>query len=282
MKAKNKLREGLEERIKKRIEKFKARKGYRYFMLDIGLPEKEKARMRYATTKAVATIEKILPDIKKLIRSIKTQYIPHIWDQNAITAVYLLVGKSYGNLETIILLAKEGRNTEIIELARSGHESLDLTFLFLEEGQEERLKRWFEGKIIRSKTAREVLHRVLNSSPINKANLPMYDLKTDTYGIYSLYTHSSYAALLDAIDVFHEDFDYERISGYNYILEYFQAIINQLVISLLLELKNIFTKYKNFESVDKVDKLLEGLGNYKVSEAEIKEIFEKYSNQAKK
>lgn len=275
MKAANKLKEGLEERINDRIEKLKSRKGHYYCISNLTYPENQKQKSRYQLQQATALLEEKMPEIKELIKSIKG-YIPYIWEQNAITAVYLLICKTYGNLETIIALAKDGRNVEIIELARSGHESLDLAFLFLEEGQEERLKSWFKGKIIDNKIARETFHKVLNSGVLNATDLPVYDSKTDIYGVYSLYTHSSYAALLDTIDVFHEDFDFEGISGLHYSLQYFDAIVKNLMISLMLELKNIFTKYKILENINKVDRLLEQLGNYKATEEEVRDIFERY------
>lgn len=151
-----------------------------------------------------------------------------------------------------------------------------MAFLFLEDGQEERLQNWFKGKIIDNKLARESFHRILNSGLLNISGMPVYDTKTDIYGVYSLYTHSSYAALLDAVDVFHEDFDFERISGLYYTLRYFDTIVKNLIVSMLLELKNIFTKYKNLEKIDQVDRLLEKVGNYKATEQEIKQIFEQY------
>ena len=276
MKATSKLKEGLEERINERVKKFKKREGHHYFLSNIAYPETEKQRIRYQLAKSTKELEKYMPAIKKLVKHVKA-YVPHIWEQNAITAVYILLGKTYVNLETIISLAKDGRNVEIIELARSGHESLDLAFLFLEEGQEERLKNWFKGKIIDNKTAREAFHKVLNKE-LSSPN-PVYDAKTDVYGIYSLYTHSSYAALLDTIDVFHEDFDYEGLSGLHYTLEYFDSIIKQLMVSLLLELKNVFIKSNDLENISAVDQLLESMGNYKASQEEITNILKKYQKE---
>lgn len=278
MKAANKLKEGLEDRIKERVQKLKDRKAHNYFLSNPTYPENEKQKDEQQLQQAASLLEGKLPEIKTLIKAIKS-YIPHIWEQNAITAVYILVCKAYGNLETIITLAKNGRNVEIVELARSGQESLDLAFLFLEEGKAERLSNWFNGKIIDNKTAREALHRVINSDKLNSTELPVYDNKTDIYGVYSLYTHSSYAALLDSVDIYHEDFDFEGIAGLHYTLEYFDSIVKQLMISLLLEIKNIFTKYKNIEAIKNTDKLLEQMGNYKASGEELKEIFERYKNE---
>ncbi|MDO8570560.1 MAG: hypothetical protein Q7R97_03165 [Candidatus Daviesbacteria bacterium] len=281
MKAIDKLKQEqeLEERIIKRIQKIKKRKGYYGFLSDINLPEREKKIDKNRIIEYVDLFEVKLPAIKTIVMSIKKNYVLHIWEQDAITAVYLLTAKAYGDLETLILFAKQGRNFEIIELARSGQESLDLAFLFLESEQEERLKDWFKGKIIPNRIAREALHKAVNSENLNSIILPMYELKTYIYSIYSLYTHSSYAALLDTVDVFHEDFDYNGISGFHYTFNNLDIAINNLAISLLLELKNIFTKYQNFESINKVDGLLRQMGNYKASPEEINEIFKRYKNE---
>jgi hypothetical protein len=276
MKSISKLNIGLEDRTIKRVNKLKTRDAYRYFLTNLAYPQDEKLATKYKVSKSLKLIENKLPEIKDIIRSIK-KYIPHIWDQNAITAVYLLLGKTYSNLETILSLAKGGHNLEIVEIARAAHESLDLAFLFLEDGQEKRLENWYKGKIINNKKARELLHRIINTEKNSKVNLPIYDTKTDIYGIYSLYTHSSYSALLDSVDVFHEDFDYDRIAGMHYTLRYFDAIIINLVTSLLLELKNVYVKLKNLEKIQEIDNLLNILGNHKATPEEIKEIFDKYN-----
>lgn len=275
MKIPSKIKLGLEGRIQERINKLKKRKGYYYFLSNIAYPENERKRLKYQVQKSLEVIEKNLPEIKKIAKSIK-KLIPHIWEQNAITAVYLLLGKAYSNLETIILLSKEGHNLETVELARSANESLDLAFLFLEEGNEEKLQNWFKGKIISNSEARKAFDRVLNTEILHSPKLPVGDAKTDVYDIYSEYTHSGYGALLDAVDVFHEDFDYERISGFHYTLRNFEEITKNLATSILLELKNVFLKYKDLDSFDKVEKILNEVGNPRVSKEEIEKIFEQY------
>lgn len=278
MKSISRLRDGLENRVNERVNKLKNRLGYRAFNYDITRPQREKELSKNQVLARAKFLEVNLPEIRKIIGDIR-QYVPQIWNQDAITAVYLLIAKSYVNLETIINIAKEGCVFEVVEIARSAHESLDLAFLFLEEGQEERLKKWFKGKIIENKHSREQLHRTINSEKTGNNNYPVYDTKTDIYGIYSLYTHSSYAALLDLVDVFHEDFDYEKISSFHYTLKYFDAIIDNLTVSLLLELKNVFVKYKNLETANEIDNILERFGKYKATSEEIKEIFDKYKNE---
>lgn len=265
-----------EERILKRIKKLKERKGYYAFSMDFGLPERTKQLKKHQIEENIKRFELILPKIKILIKSIKKDYVPVIWEQNAITAAYLLTAKAYGNLESLILFAKQGRNFEIIELARSGQESLDLAFLFLEDGQDEKLKEWFKGKIISNWEAREALNNAINSQNQSTETLPMYDVKTYIYNIYSGYTHSSYAALLDAIDVFHEGYDFEGISGYHYTLKNLDIAIDNLVVSLLLCVKNVYLKQRNPNGMDDVDNLLKQMGNQFATPEEIATTLEQF------
>ena len=278
MKAPSKIKAGLEARILERVNKIKERKGYRYFQSNIAYPENEKKRLKYELSKSIEIVQMQMPEIKGIIKSIK-RFVPQVWEQDSITAVYLLMGKAYSNLETMLVLAKEGHNIEIVELARSANESLDLAFLFLEEEGEEKLKEWFKGKIIANKDARKVFHKVLNSGVLKFTNLPVYDAKTDVYSIYSEYTHSGYGALIDAVDIFHEDFDYERISGLHYTLRNFEGITKNLAISILIELKNIFLKYKDLDSFDKVETLLKEIGKPLATMVEVKEIYDQYSKK---
>lgn len=268
----------IREKVKDRLDKLRSRKAYNYLLVNLDYASNIKKRDEGDIAKKLEKVEENLPTLKRLIKDLR-QYIPHIWEQTNITATYLLVGKAYSNLETIILLAKKGHNLEVIEVARSAIEALDLAFLFLEDGQNDRLTKWFSGKIISNEKSRKVFHKVINEFKKDtgmSATLPIEDLKKDAYGIYSLYTHSSYRSLLDAIDVFHEDFDFERISGFHYANENLH-VIKDVVYKLLLELENIFIKNKDKEKLKQVENLLVSLGYERASQKEIDEFLKKYS-----
>lgn len=270
------LREGLEERINKRVVKLKTRRGYFYAITHLGYPDQTKQLNKYEIIKAVKSIESNLPSIKTLLKKVK-QFVPNVWDQTPIAAAYLLLGKAIGNLESTIILAKLGYSFEIVEICRSATESLDLAFLFLSDESNFHLKKWLKGKTIKNSIARKAFDDELNSNVNSSTRIPLKNLKADIYDISSLYTHSCYPALLDAIDVFHEDFDYNRISGHHYTQKNLHLIYD-LAESILLELKNTFIKFKDLANTNKTENLLNKMGVKKASQSEIRAIIDKYQN----
>jgi hypothetical protein len=61
-------------------------------------------------------------------------------------------------------------------------------------------------------------------------------MKAGIYGGLSKYSHVSYIALLEAYDIFHHDFDFERIAGYHWVLNsslpYLHTEIHSVIITL--------------------------------------------------
>jgi hypothetical protein len=136
-------------------------------------------------------------------------------------------------------------------------ESLNLVAVFLEDGQEKLLKRWFGGKIVGNSIVRDVLKTTLNK--LNQINggdpLPIKEALSDVYSIYSSYTHSGYVALFDFIDVFREDFDFDQFSQFHYNRENFD-LIDSLYVNILLGLKNFYIRTNDEENLAKVEALL--------------------------
>lgn len=263
------MKDSLEERINKRLEKLRSRKGYNYLLTHLDYPANQKRLDESTINTQIKAIEDALPEIKKLIKQIK-KYVLHIWDQTKYAAVYLLLGKALSNLETIIFLAKKGHNLEMVDLARSGTESIDLAFLLFEDSQNQQLEKWFKGKIIENEKARKTFDKLVNQLNSATVKLPVEEMKKEVYRTYSLYTHSSYPALLDAVDVFHEDFDFERYAGYHYASRNLHAV-QDLAVKILLELKNIFVYCKNQNCLNGVDKLLKKIGHIDMTPEEIAE-----------
>src|SRR5207247_2603302 len=155
-----------------------------------------------AVLELVKLIENSLPEILDLIKSLRSK-VDFIANQDKWSAIYILLGKAFSNLESVILLAKEGRNLEMMDIARSGQESLDLVFLFFESEDKNLIDKWFEGKIIKNEEARELFHKFINDTKeiVNeKEFVPIKEMKKNMYNLYSQYTHSGYGALLDSID----------------------------------------------------------------------------------
>lgn len=271
------LKKGREARIKEKLRKLRSRVGHRHFITNIGYPSQQKDSDKSKINNHLKKIEETVPQIKTFLKEYRKN-TPNIWDQTKFSASYLLMCKAYTNLGTLILLAKRGANQELVEISRSALESLDLALLFLEDEKGKLLKDWFKGEIISNQYAREAMHDVINKESKSKGTIPVKDVKSDIYETYSLYTHSSYVALLDSVDVFYEDYDFKNYAGYLYTSRNLHLIDN-IVINILLNLKNAFIKVRDLKNLEIVDNLMKTIGYKDLPQASINELFKDYRPQ---
>lgn len=245
-------------------------------MSNVTYPIKEQKSDAYLVNNSIKPIEEMLPKILKLIKDIK-KYFKNIYDQNNIVASYLLLGKTYKNLQCVLREAKNGNVSSVVELCRSGQEAIDLVFLFSEVKGQKHLKEWFKGKIISNKEAREAMDKSVNEmlTSLTKSQVSIQDMKADIYWIYSLFTHSGFGSLLDMVDVYHEDFDFDGYAGFHYTRQYLHLVHN-MVVNILLGLKNIFLVCKDLKNLTKTESLLASFGSQFASPEEISETQEKY------
>jgi hypothetical protein len=271
-----KLRDEVSDRIKEKIDKLKTRAGHKKLMSDVLFPFRETEKNHLIAVSYADALEEKIKELDPLIKSLHS-HIDYIGDPDKFVAGYLLIGKSYISLKAIISLVRLGYSFQIVELVRSSMESLYLANLFFEEGQEDALRRWFEGEIIGNRTAREALDKAVNEDNLanGKDDVPMEDVLSDIYSMYSSYTHSGYAALFDFIDVFTEDFDFQQHSQFNYNRKNFHLIDN-LYTNILLGLKNYYIRAKDEENLVKVEKLLANEGGSFATTADISKELERY------
>lgn len=251
-----------EEYIKNRVADIDQKKGYLYAQAQPEFPAIDKARSIAAINELCDEIEKILPEVETLIRRI-FPHIASIAEQTKVAAAYLLIGRAYTNLKTAILVCRHGRNLEAMELSRSGKEALDLAMLFWDDNNKALLEKWFKGKIIGNVDAREYHHEHLNrelADFYDNEEQPIKEMMGAGYKIMSSYTHSGYAGLLDSVDVFRLDYDFEEQSGYHYCVDNFH-IVEDLLIKILLNLKNSFLYLKDQRSFEAADKLFKPFDN---------------------
>lgn len=270
------LRNGIDERIKERVDKLKSGKARKYFLTNIGYPKKQQIADRYIVNRSVKLIEDLLPELLTLIKLIRPHF-SKIWDQNSIVAAYLLLGKTYKLLNSVMDEAKKGNSISVVELVRSGQEAVDLVFLFLDEKGEKYLEKWFKGKIVSNSETRRIIDKTINEMLAASATEPVLvkKIKADIYWVYSLYTHSGYGAMLDIVDVYYEDFDFERYAGFHFTRQYLHLIQN-LVVNLLLGMKNIFVYCKDLDGISKVDQQLGGFQHFFAKPREIIDILDRY------
>jgi hypothetical protein len=273
------LKSGVEGNLKVKLEKLRSRTARDYFLLNISYPSQERAKNEADINKYIQDLEDILFEIEKLLKTYR-KHIPNIWDQTRDAACYLLIGKVFNNLKTIARISKDGSSHELVELCRSAIESLDLVFLFLEDKTEKYLKIWFKGELVTNDEARLAAEKIINNANIYNDNieLPLKDIKSDVYSMYSLYTHSGYAALLDSVDVFYEDFDYKKYSGYHYTNRNLH-LVNNVLENTLLGLKNAFIRSNDILGAKNVDIILKKVGHNKLPKEVVYKIINPYTKK---
>ena len=267
--------ESPEEFVVKRIADINSKKAYEFACANPKYPDIQQKADHSKILVMCSALETHLPKIEELIRRIFDS-VSIITEQTKVVAVYLLIGKAYSNLQSSLLLCREGKNIEAMELSRSGKEALDLAMLFWEDENKNLLDKWFTGKIISNSESREFQHKFLNKELADKFNSeeqPIEDMLKESYKIMSIYTHSSYAGLLDSVDVFKLDFDFAKNAGYHYCVRNFH-IVEDLVVKILLQLKNSFAQLKDKESFREADEIYK-LFEVNLSDEELKEIISK-------
>ncbi|TSC89136.1 MAG: hypothetical protein G01um10143_517 [Parcubacteria group bacterium Gr01-1014_3] len=268
--------ETLEEYVRSRVEDINEKKGFLYAQTYPDFPAIQRNKNIVAINRLCDKIEGVLPEVRGLIKVI----FPHIKSITAATkvaAAYLLISRAYSNLQTSLLVCRNGKNLEAMELSRSGKEALDLAMLFWEDNNKSSLDKWFKGEIIGNAHSRKFQHEYFNNGlagVFQNEDKPIKAILGKGYKIMSNYTHSGYAGLLDSIDVFKLDFDFESQSGYHYCVDNFH-IVEDLLIKILLNLKNSFLHLKDHDALPRVNRILKTF-NFGLTPEQMNKVFNKH------
>ncbi len=250
--------EKVRELIKDRVARIRTHRGKRIFMQDMFYPGRKKNQDLKDIEKRVSKLELIHSQIEEKVKKLKN-LIPDITEQTPLCAVYLIYGKVLQTWESIFLLSKKGYNFNVMELIRSIGENLDLIKAFHLDKEGGYLKQWFQGEIIGHKTSREIESKFLKEGPLAKEikahDLSPYNLATDVYRAFSTYPHCAYAALLDCIDVFNEDFDWNIYAGSRWTLHNMHALKSAMT-ATLITLKMTYMELRDFDNYKEIDKIL--------------------------
>lgn len=200
----------------------------------------------------------LLPFVKEI-----KKYIKDIAETTHVCAVYLLLCFTFQNWNSLFLLAEHGKNSATLSLIRMIKESLMLAHLFAVEfskNKKENLDKWCSGEIIAHRIGREMMSKLFDeySPPLN-LDIDIEEREAQLYHRDSQAVHSSYAAVLECISPFTEDFDLEGYTGFHRtksVLKYAEGTMTrtnttlQFVYLLLLKdkdgwaaLKNLMTYY---------------------------------------
>jgi len=253
------LREEKKQGLRERIDKYKQERDTvrAYVESDPTIPIREKRANSEQLLVEVQKLKDVWSEVMPYIRKIKS-IVGDVLGETRFVASYLLFGKVSQGLDAILMLLSNGFYYEAIEILRSNREALDLIPLFLHESDDSPLiKKWFAGEIVSNATAREAADRLLKETA-EKAGLTfsMEGLKSGIYSGLSHYSHVSYTALLDAYDVYSQDFDFERIAGHYYALNTGVSYARTEIHSVIITLKVFYKSVGDRESYSGVDALL--------------------------
>lgn len=272
----SKLRLGREARIVERVKIISKWEGYEYLKTHLYFAENTKETNRKILQSKLEESSITILEIKVLIKHLK-KFVPSVLEQNKLTAIYFLITKAFFDLEATIKLVDNGFSYQAINIARSANEAIDMVFLFIEENDGKDLKKWFKGEIIPNEASRKSADKVMNSGIFGNIKFPVYELKKDVYDVYSEFTHNGYGAVLDLIDPFHKDLDFNRLTGYHFSLKYFEITIQNIEFNILLALKFVFIYLDQKKQIENIDNLLLLFSNLKASPNEVEDIMRNYS-----
>ena len=212
-------------------------------------PARENQANRERVIAELQVLAELWHEVMPFIRRIKT-LAGDILEPSRSSACYFLFGKFSNGMKALFVLAHHGFHYEAMEIVRSNREALDLIQLFLQEPPDSPLlKKWFEGDIIDNTKAREAFADAIAAiARANNITINPKELKSDIYSTLSRYSHVSYSALLDAYDVYRQDFDFERDAGYHYVLNSSLGYVREEIRSATLALKMFYLSIKDGDS----------------------------------
>ena len=200
-------------------------------------------KVRVITEREKASFYKNLDEYDKRFHSLipyiqNTRiYMGSITEKTRIAACFLLFHKAIQTWEAIVLLSKQGFYTEAMELTRSTSENMDLANMFIfGDADGVHMAKWFSGKVIGNKEARASFEDAFNAGGFFTEDVPIAKVMASMYHVMSQYTHGGYAILLEMINMYTKDFDYDKSVGFHRLDEedhVLKNLVNKIHYSLI-------------------------------------------------
>ncbi len=143
-------------------------------------------------------------------------YISSITERTKFSACFLLFHKMLHTWEAVLILSRKGFYYEVMELSRSTSENADLAKTFiLEDGDNFLINKWFNGEIVEHAKSRLSFEKVFNTNDFFQENFQVAKILSKIYRTMSQYTHGGYAPMLELVNVFTKDFDFDKTAGFH-------------------------------------------------------------------
>lgn len=194
-----------------------------------------------------------LPKIKK--------HINNITDKTLVNAVYLLMCHILESWKLVFILAEKNFSFEMVVIFRNMSEATDLIKTFvLSDTEHKLLDKWFSGKNVMPVDTRKTLAKMLDKDStafngVDMTNIDIEKMQGSVYKVLSLYPHNSYYSMLESVDIFTKDFNFNETSSIHFTKQNLR-MGNTLMVNTIVTMKAIFLELKDKDSLDSLNILL--------------------------
>ena len=222
MTKRNRVLDDIARSLSKRVQTYTSQRVsvQKRLSTDLTIPAREAQANRAVIVAEVAHLSELFETrVFPLVKQSR-KHVPDILARDERAACYWLIGKVANNWRAVFLLAKEGMHYEVMECMRSIHESIWLSSYFI-IGNPSELAKWFNGEIVNPGKTRKHIHTWMNEEAKNlgqSQSMPIEEVLSGMYAVLSRYSHSSYAAMLDCYEAWHDDFDFDRMAAFHYLV----------------------------------------------------------------
>lgn len=249
------------ETIKKLIANHKAaikeRKGKIELKQNPQLIEEQSDKYSKEIKQELVKLREYYDALEKVTKALKG-HVSDITDDQFTTAIYILATHNLQTLNSIFTLAenKGASSPSLIRVVKEINAQIDLFRMEFKKGDRRNLDEWLCGEIIS--------HGAFRKAKADEASIALgkdkaEKLKADTLNVYRLesqMTHNSYAALLENISPYTEDFDYSGHTQHErtiHMLKYTKGTMDNFAIVL----KGVFAHMENGDKTrDEIDRLM--------------------------
>ncbi|PIZ96397.1 MAG: hypothetical protein COX80_01410 [Candidatus Magasanikbacteria bacterium CG_4_10_14_0_2_um_filter_33_14] len=198
--------------------------------------------------------DKLFPYLKLLKNN-----IPDILDETFESACYLINAQIFKLWDTIFILGEQGNNVSLMVIIRAIKEyNMLLNFFALEckdDKKDNELKKWFNGHLIMHGDGREKIKSLMkDDDAFNETDADNHkNLGTHVYKIESALAHPSYVSVLENIDPFTKDYDFELFVGINRCvsaLEYAYGTLNNTILAMSAVFGFVFDDLNSYKELN--------------------------------
>lgn len=193
-----------------------------------------------------------LKDIEPFMKKLEIS-VYNITDQNAKTAIFLLLSSAFATFDSILILAIKWHYNPMMILLRNIEESLMQSNLFCtnyNDWKNTKIENWFTWKIIQHSDWRENFSKKMQDIDIDIKSLQSY-----IYQMTSTYAHNGYTSMVENINPYTKKIDFNWMMWSYRTIKWLDSVswsINNFIIALKWLFVFVLKDYKSYDEIDKI------------------------------